>query len=99
MPHTRAPGFRMQYEMQGEGDPLLLINGRGSDRWEWLFQLPAFGPLFRVGAFDNRGTGGSETPPGPYSTAQMADDAAALPTHPTIHPAHPPPLFLVPLIS
>src|SRR3990172_4684489 len=88
MPHTRAPGFRMQYEMQGEGDPLLLINGLGSDRSEWLFQLPAFGRLFRVVAFDNRGTGGSEAPPGPYSTSQMADDAAALLTHLEIGRAH-----------
>lgn len=88
MPHTRAPGFRMQYETQGEGDPLLLINGLGSDRSEWLFQLPAFGRLFRVVAFDNRGTGGSEAPPGPYSTAQMADDAAALLAHLEIGRAH-----------
>jgi len=88
MPHTRAPGFRMQYETQGGGDPLLLINGLGSDRSEWLFQLSAFGRLFRVVAFDNRGTGGSDTPPGPYSTAQMADDAAALLTHLEIDRAH-----------
>jgi 3-oxoadipate enol-lactonase len=88
MPHTRAPGFRMQYETRGEGDPLLLINGLGSDRSEWLFQFPAFGRLFRVVAFDNRGTGGSETPPGPYSTAQMADDASALLTHLSIGRAH-----------
>ncbi len=78
MPHTDAPGFRMYYETHGDGFPLLLINGLGSDHGEWLFQIPAFMPLFRVVVFDNRGTGGSEVPPGPYSTAQMADDAAAL---------------------
>jgi pimeloyl-ACP methyl ester carboxylesterase len=78
MPLTDAPGFRMAYEVHGTGFPLLLINGLGSDRREWLSQVPAFAPRFRVVAFDNRGSGESESPPGPYTTARMADDAAAL---------------------
>ncbi|MGB7970736.1 MAG: alpha/beta fold hydrolase [Candidatus Deferrimicrobiaceae bacterium] len=81
MPYTEAPGFRMYYETHGGGDPLLLINGLGSDSTEWLFQIPAFVGRFLVVAFDNRGAGRSDTPPGPYSTAQMADDAAALLAH------------------
>jgi pimeloyl-ACP methyl ester carboxylesterase len=60
---------------------MLLINGLGSDSTEWLFQLPEFAKRFLVITFDNRGAGGSDTPPGPYTTAQMADDAAALLTH------------------
>ncbi len=71
----------MYYETHGAGDPLLLINGLGSDSSEWLFQLPAFAGHFRVVAFDNRGSGRSESPPGPYTTAEMADDAAALLSH------------------
>lgn len=81
MPFTTAPGFRMAYEMIGSGDPLLLINGLGSDRSEWLYQTPVFSPHFRVVTFDNRGAGESETPPGPYTTEQMAGDAAALLDH------------------
>src|SRR4030042_7133963 len=78
MPYTAAPGFRMYYEEHGSGFPLLLINGLGSDPLEWLHQLPAFAPLFRVIVFDNRGTGMTDVPPGPYTTGQMADDAASL---------------------
>jgi pimeloyl-ACP methyl ester carboxylesterase len=78
MPYTDAPGFRMYYEEHGGGFPLLLINGLGSDHLEWLHQLPAFEARFRVVVFDNRGTGMTDVPPGPYSTAQMADDAAFL---------------------
>ena len=78
MPHTAAPGFRMYYEEHGEGFPLLLINGLGSDHLEWLHQIPAFEARFRVVVFDNRGTGKTDVPPGPYTTAQMADDAASL---------------------
>jgi len=78
MPHTAAPGFRMYYEAHGGGVPLLLINGLGSDHLEWLHQIPAFEARFRVLVFDNRGTGMTDVPPGPYTTAQMADDAASL---------------------
>ena len=78
MPYTDAPGFRMYYEEHGSGFPLLLINGLGSDHLEWLHQLPAFDAHFRVVVFDNRGTGMTDVPPGPYTTAQMADDAASL---------------------
>ncbi len=78
MPHTDAPGFRMYYEEHGSGFPLLMINGLGSDHLEWLHQLPAFEARFRVVVFDNRGTGKSGVPPGPYTTAEMGDDAAAL---------------------
>lgn len=88
MPFTVSPGFRMYYETHGAGVPLLLINGLGSDSSEWLFQLPAFAERFRVVAFDNRGSGRSDTPPGPYSTAQMADDAASLLSHLGMDRAH-----------
>jgi pimeloyl-ACP methyl ester carboxylesterase len=78
MPYTDAPGFRMYYEEHGSGYPLLLINGLGSDHLEWLHQFPAFAARFRGIVFDNRGTGKTDVPPGPYTTAQMADDAASL---------------------
>ncbi|MGZ8432648.1 MAG: alpha/beta fold hydrolase, partial [Candidatus Deferrimicrobiaceae bacterium] len=78
MPHTDAPGFRMYYEEHGSGFPVLMINGLGSDHLEWLHQLPAFDARFRVVVFDNRGTGRSGVPPGPYTTERMADDAAVL---------------------
>jgi 3-oxoadipate enol-lactonase len=78
MPYTDAPGFRMYFEEHGSGFPLLLINGLGSDNLEWLHQLAAFEARFRVVVFDNRGTGKTDVPPGPYTTAEMADDAASL---------------------
>ncbi|PJB30800.1 MAG: alpha/beta hydrolase [Deltaproteobacteria bacterium CG_4_9_14_3_um_filter_65_9] len=78
MPTTDAPGFRMYHEEHGSGFPLLLINGLGSDHLEWIHQIPAFAARFRTVVFDNRGTGRTDMPPGPYTTAQMADDAASL---------------------
>lgn len=78
----------MYHEEHGAGFPLLLINGLGGDHVEWLRQVPEFSRSFRTIAFDNRGAGDSEAPPGPYSTAQMADDAAALMSAISVERAH-----------
>jgi len=78
MPYAALNGYRVYYEVHGSGFPLLLINGLGSDHLEWLFQIPAFEPHSRVLAYDHFGTGRSDVPPGPYTTARMADDACIL---------------------
>jgi 3-oxoadipate enol-lactonase len=66
------------FESSGDGDPLLLIMGLGTDSKAWLLQVPAFSGSFRTIVYDNRGVGGSSTPSGPYSTSQMAADALAV---------------------
>ena len=78
MPHTVSGGFRTYFETHGAGFPLLLINGLGGDHREWLYQIPAFEPHFKVVAFDNFGSGESDVPPGPYTTERMAGDAVRL---------------------
>ncbi len=78
MPFADLNGFRVYFETHGGGFPLLLINGLGSDHLEWLFQVPAFEPYFRVVVYDHFGTGKSDVPPGPYTTARMADDVDIL---------------------
>ena len=71
-----AAGVELHVEEHGDGFPLLLIQGLGYATWAWRFQLPAFSERFRTIAFDNRGAGRSEKPPGPYSIELLADDAA-----------------------
>jgi pimeloyl-ACP methyl ester carboxylesterase len=44
----------------------------------WWRTVPVLAEQFTVIAFDNRGVGRSSTPPGPYSVADMADDAVAV---------------------
>ncbi len=73
-----VPGGELHVEERGEGFPLLLVQGLGYAVWAWRFQLEGLGERLHVVAFDNRGTGRSFKPPGPYSIAQLADDAAAL---------------------
>lgn len=78
MPYARVGGIRLYYEEHGQGPPLLLIEGLGYATWMWDRQLPELSRHFRVIAFDNRGVGRSDKPPGPYTIAGMADDAAGL---------------------
>jgi 3-oxoadipate enol-lactonase len=69
---------RLHVEGRGEGPPLLLITGLGYAVWCWARQLDEFAARHRTIAFDNRGSGRSFKPPGPYSIAELADDAASV---------------------
>ena len=64
------------YDVRGEGETLLLVNGIGSSREAWALQIDDLAARFRVITLDNRGVGESPVTPGPYTTRQMADDAA-----------------------
>ncbi|MFN8626265.1 MAG: alpha/beta fold hydrolase [Candidatus Binatia bacterium] len=87
MPEARIGGIGIHYSEVGEGEPLLLIMGFGMPGDAWLASLP-FLQGFRAIYFDNRGTGRSEAPDGPYTIAQMAGDAAGILDHLRIDRAH-----------
>lgn len=74
----RAGAVSLWLEREGRGEPLLLIAGLGYASWCWLELREALRERCELLAFDNRGTGRSDQPAGPYSIAMMADDAAAL---------------------
>ena len=81
-------GVRLAYDVHGDGEPLLFVQGLGYDR-------NGFGPLpalladeFRVIVFDNRGVGDSDVPEGPYSVPQLEADAIAVLDHAGIEVAH-----------
>jgi 3-oxoadipate enol-lactonase len=67
---------RLFVEEHGDGPPLLLLNGLGYANWAWQRQLPDWSRRFRCLAVENRGSGRSPKPEGPYSIEAMADDAA-----------------------
>jgi pimeloyl-ACP methyl ester carboxylesterase len=87
MPYATIDGVRINYTEAGEGEPLLLIMGFGMPGEAWLGSLPFLGG-FRAIYFDNRGTGQSDKPGGPYTIERMADDAAGLLHHLGIGRAH-----------
>src|SRR5215211_5170886 len=88
MPLAAVNGLNLYYEETGSGPPLMLIAGLSGNTLGWAMLLPALAERFRVIAFDNRGAGRSSAPPGPYTTREMADDAAALLDHLGIEQAH-----------
>ncbi len=62
-PHfTEAPGFRMHYVDEGEGEPILLLHGEPT--WSYLYRefIPPLSLRNRVIAPDHMGFGKSQTP-------------------------------------
>jgi 3-oxoadipate enol-lactonase len=78
MPYAHANDIDLYYEIQGEGDPLLLIPGLGSDISTWSTFLPEIQSKFQAIAVENRGSARSSKPSDGYSTEQMAADLVAL---------------------
>ena len=78
MPKVRVGDIEMHYVEAGAGAPLVLIMGFSGDYTAWGLQIRAFAERHRVIAFDNRGTGQTDTPDAPYTTRMMADDTAGL---------------------
>ena len=77
MPQVAVDGLTINDDLQGEGEPLLLIPYLSADHACWAFQLPAYTEHFSCIAIDLPGTGESDKPPGPYSTEGHADQVAA----------------------
>jgi 3-oxoadipate enol-lactonase len=78
MSFVENQGAKIYWDEQGQGSPILLIMGLGYTSALWHRTRPALAQRFRTIAFDNRGVGLSDVPPGPYPIATMASDAAAV---------------------
>ena len=71
--------IEIAYKMLGKGDPILLFNGAsdGMDAWD-----PSFPKILSsnhtVIAFDSRGLGNTTMGSKPYTSQQLANDAAGL---------------------
>jgi pimeloyl-ACP methyl ester carboxylesterase len=77
MPQVEVNGLTINYDVQGEGEPLLLIPYTSADHACYAFQLPAYTEHFNCIAIDLPGSGESDKPAGPYSTEGYADQVAA----------------------
>ena len=75
---ARNGDVELAYELAGTGPPVLLIQGLGYGGRGWGPALDLIAEDFTVAAFDNRGFGASDLPPGPYSTQELAEDARAV---------------------
>ncbi len=74
-------GRRLAYDEVSPPNPkgtVLLLTGLASKRLGWYNQLPVFGEVYRTIALDHRDVGDSDPATDPYTTADQADDAAAV---------------------
>ncbi len=78
MPYMKVNDIQMYYEIHGEGEPLVLILGLGTDISEWDGIIRWLAEKYQLLAFDNRGVGRTDKPDMPYSIEMMADDTAGL---------------------
>lgn len=89
MPTAQIGDILIHYQIQGQGDPLLLIMGYRGSGFMWGEDLiTLLARHFQVIFFDNRGTGLSDKPETLYTIPMMADDAAGLLQHLGVRRAH-----------
>jgi len=77
MPVVQANGIDINYEVQGEGEPMVLIPYLAADQACYAFQVAEYAKHFTCYSMDPRGAGLSSKPEGEYTTELMADDVAA----------------------
>jgi pimeloyl-ACP methyl ester carboxylesterase len=83
-------GVRLAYERAGPaGAPtVVLVEGLGYGRWMWQWQRDALEGDYDVVVPDNRGTGDSGKPEGPYTVGEMAADLDAVLADAGVERAH-----------
>jgi 3-oxoadipate enol-lactonase len=88
MPKISVDGMDIFYEVQGDGQPLLLIAGFACDHTNWFKVSHALASRYRVIVFDNRGVGQSSSIDTAVSIRQLAADAAGLVDAMGLGPVH-----------
>jgi 3-oxoadipate enol-lactonase len=88
MPRVVVDDLTIYYDVQGEGEPLLLIPYLGVDHACYAFQLPAYTEHFRCIAVDLPGSGESDKPRGPYSSETYASQMSGFLTEIGVERAH-----------
>jgi 3-oxoadipate enol-lactonase len=77
---TRPDGVRLHHELHGPEDapPLILLEGMGGDIPGWRRNIPVLAGKLRVIAYDFRGNGNSDEPPGSATMETFVDDTFGL---------------------
>lgn len=81
MPYADVNGTRLYYEVEGTGEPLVLIPGLGLDHTYYAQGVPRMSQAVQTIAVDPRGVGRSAMDDDEHSVEVWADDIAALIEH------------------
>ncbi|MCH8958734.1 MAG: alpha/beta fold hydrolase [Proteobacteria bacterium] len=74
MPVVRTGSYLLHYEINGDGEPLLLLHGLGSSALDWQAQVPVFSSAYQVITPDLVGFGRSDKLTQPHSIVEYAND-------------------------
>ena len=79
MAYATHDGARLAYDITGPADAevVTFVEGLSYGTWMWNWQREAFED-YRTLVWDNRGTGDSDEPEGPYTVSDMAADLEAV---------------------
>jgi len=88
MPYVVVRGVRLHYEIEGDGQTVVLLHAVGLDLTGWEAQVEPLTRHFRVLRVDLRGHGHSDVPPPPYTLEKFADDVHGLLDALRLAPAH-----------
>ncbi len=88
MPQVQANGIDIYYEVQGEGEPMVLIPYLAADQACYAFQVAEYAKHYTCFSVDLRGAGLSGKPDGVYTTELLADDIAGFMQAAGIEQAH-----------
>jgi pimeloyl-ACP methyl ester carboxylesterase len=78
MPKVDLGEVRLNYEVHGEGEPLVLITGLGGEIAFWKKYIPQLVRKHQVIVLDNRGAGETEYPASLFTMRTMAEDIIQL---------------------
>ncbi len=78
MPYQELGNIKLYYEVHGQGTPLVMIRGLGSNLDHWYAQAPTVAQYYKIIIFDNRGIARSSDPGGDYTVPMMAGDTLGL---------------------
>ncbi|SHH02313.1 alpha/beta fold hydrolase [Halobaculum gomorrense] len=85
-------GVAIAYEERGRdpagAETVVLCEGLGYGRWMWNWQADALADSYHVVLWDNRGTGESDVPEGPYTIDQLAGGLEAVLADAGVEAAH-----------
>ncbi len=81
MAFAEVNGVKLFYNLEGQGEPLVLIHGLGLDHNVFDDQVDHFNSSYRVLTYDLRGHGMSDAPETGYSYNHLADDLNELVDH------------------
>ena len=89
MNRAQVGGVELEYEVRGEGEPVVLVHGSHiADSFAPLLAEPVLTQRYQLILYHRRGFAGSTHPDGPVSIVQQAADCRALMGHLGVQAAH-----------